>query len=186
MEIWKDLTGYIGIYQVSSNGRIKSLPRKIVRKNGQVAKVKETILKPGTDRYGYSFVVLCKNRTKRTTAIHRLVAAAFIPNPDNLPEIDHIDGDRANNHADNLRWNTRKQNANNPISIERYRKAGIIQKPYKQLQIPVQQLKDGFLIGSYSSIREAERATGIAHTSISRVIRGTLNTAGGYKWKYKE
>lgn len=67
MEIWKDLTGYIGIYQISSNGRIKSLPRKIVRKNGQVAKVKETILKPGTDRYGYSFVVLCKDRTKRTT-----------------------------------------------------------------------------------------------------------------------
>lgn len=186
MEIWKDLTGYIGIYQVSNNGRVKSLSRNIARKNGQIAKVKEAILKPGIDRYGYHLVVLCNNGTKRTTTIHRLVAAAFIPNPDNLPEIDHIDGDRANNHADNLRWSTRKQNSNNPISIERYRKAGIIQKPYKQLQIPVLQLKDGYLISSYLSIREAERATGIAHTSISRVIRGTLNTAGGYQWKYKK
>ena len=186
MEIWKDLTGYIGIYQVSNNGRIKSLSRKIARKNGQIAIVKEKILKPKKDRYGYFFIVLSNNNIRKTILVHRLVAAAFIPNPDNLPEIDHIDGDRINNRVNNLRWCTRKQNANNPISIERYRKAGIIQKPYKQLQIPVQQLKDGFLIGSYSSIREAERTTGIAHTSISRVIRGTLNTVGGYKWKYKE
>ena len=64
MEIWKDLTGYIGIYQVSNNGRIKSLSREVIRKNGQIAKVKETILKPGTDRYGYSFVVLCNDRIK--------------------------------------------------------------------------------------------------------------------------
>mgnify|MGYP000283881381 CR=1 FL=1 len=117
MEIWKDLTGYIGIYQVSSNGRIKSLPRKIVRKNGQVAKVKETILKPGTDRYGYSFVVLCKNRTKRTTAIHRLVAAAFIPNSENKPCVDHIDGVRFHNFVENLRWCTQDENMNYELAI---------------------------------------------------------------------
>lgn len=172
MEIWKDVPGYIGLYKVSNYGRVKSVKKQLV-------------LKTSGSGNRYKTVALC-NGMRKTFRLHRLVAAAFIPNPDNKPCIDHIDGDRANNHADNLRWSTRKQNANNPISIERYRKAGIIQKPYKQLQIPVQQLKDGFLIGSYSSIREAERATGIAHTSISRVIRGTLHTAGGYKWKYKE
>lgn len=66
------------------------MPRKIVRKNGQVAKVKETILKPGTDRYGYSFVVLCKDRTKRTTAIHRLVAAADVLEDYELDYIRHV------------------------------------------------------------------------------------------------
>lgn len=172
MEIWKDVPGYIGLYKVSNYGHVKSIKKQLVLK----------ICGSGNR---YKTVALC-NGMRKTFRLHRLVAAAFIPNPENKPCVDHIDGDRANNHADNLRWSTRKQNANNPISIERYRKAGIIQKPYKQLQIPVQQLKDGFLIGSYSSIREAERATGIAHTSISRVIRGTLNTAGGYKWKYKE
>lgn len=96
MEIWKDLTGYIGIYQVSNNGRIKSLSRKIVRKNGQIAIVKEKILKSKKDRYGYFFIVLSNNNIRKTILVHRLVAAAFIPNPDNLPEIDHIDGDRIN------------------------------------------------------------------------------------------
>mgnify|MGYP002991328437 CR=1 FL=1 len=173
MQIWKDIEGYKGHYQISNYGNVRSLK-------------KDAFLMKGGYLKGYKIISLWKNGTGKMFRVHRLVAAAFIPNPENKPCIDHIDGDRANNHADNLRWSTRKQNANNPISIERYRKAGIIQKPYKQLQIPVQQLKDGFLIGSYSSIREAERATGIAHTSISRVIRGTLNTAGGYKWKYKE
>lgn len=117
MEIWKDLTWYIGIYQVSNNGRIKSLSRKIVRKNGQFAKVKETILKPGTDRYGYSFVVLCNDRVKRTTAIHRLVAAAFIPNPENKPCVDHIDGVRFHNFVENLRWCTQDENMNYELAI---------------------------------------------------------------------
>ena len=170
MENWKVINDFPN-YEISNFGNIRN---------------KTTLLKIVPNKQGYNIVVLCNGGIRKTINVHRLVAAAFVPNPENKPCVDHIDGNRANNHADNLRWSTRKQNANNPISIERYRKAGIIQKPYKQLQIPVQQLKDGFLIGSYSSIREAERATGIAHTSISRVIRGTLNTAGGYKWKYKE
>ena len=182
MEIWKDLTGYIGIYQVSNNGRIKSLSRKIVRKNGQFAKVKETILKPGTDRYGYSFVVLCNDRVKRTTAIHRLVAAAFIPNPDNLPEIDHIDGDRANNHADNLRWVTVKENQNNPITKSKWigRKA----KPHHEKAI--EQIKNGIVVNVFVSIQEAARKGNFSATAICKVCKGKGNLHKGYKWRYKK
>lgn len=192
MEIWKDLTGYIGIYQVSSNGRIKSLPRKIVRKNGQVAKVKETILKPGTDRYGYSFVVLCKNRTKRTTAIHRLVAAAFIPNPDNLPEIDHIDGNRANNDATNLRWCTRKQNLNYQKAINNkretmkkvntwFKKTGKDNhnaKPVYQYDL------EGNFIKKWDCIHDAQRC-GFNHGNIISCCKGRLKHYKKYIWRYE-
>ena len=89
MEIWKDVPGYIGLYKVSNYGRIKSVKKQLV-------------LKTCGSGNRYKTVALC-NGMRKTFRVHRLVAAAFIPNPDNKPCIDHIDGDRANNHADNLR-----------------------------------------------------------------------------------
>lgn len=90
-EIWKDIPGYVGIYQVSNYGRIKSLSRLIYRKNGQISKTQGKILSPGIDKYEYYIVVLC-NGKKETKTVHRIVALAFINNPNNLPEIDHKDG----------------------------------------------------------------------------------------------
>ncbi len=108
MENWKFINAN---YEVSDKGNIKSVN---YRGTG-----KSAIRKQSISKNGYMRVILSDNGKNKTYFVHRLVAEAFIPNPDNLPEIDHIDGDRANNHADNLRWSTRKQNANNPITRKR-------------------------------------------------------------------
>lgn len=182
MEIWKDLTGYIGIYQVSNNGRIKSLSRKIVRKNGQIAIVKEKILKSKKDRYGYFFIVLSNNNIRKTILVHRLVAAAFIPNPENKPCIDHIDGDRANNHADNLRWVTVKENQNNPITKSKW--IGKKAKPHHEKA--VEQIKNGIVVNVFVSIQEAARKGNFSATAICKVCKGKGNLHKGYKWRYKK
>lgn len=184
-EIWKDIPGYVGIYQVSNYGRIKSLSRLIYRKNGQISKTQGKILSPGIDKYGYYIVVLC-NGKKETKTVHRIVALAFINNPNNLPEIDHKDGNRKNNKVENLRWVTRKENANNPISKLRYSHAAKQIKNYKYLMQSVRQIKDGKVIAEYESMREAERQTNIAHSSIKKAINGKLKNAGGFQWEYKK
>lgn len=117
-EIWKDVPGYSGLYQVSNKGRIKSVERRVngPKCNGRI--VRERILKPANDSDGYKTVVLFNGKTRRTRTIHRLVALAFIPNPDEKKEIDHINAVRADNRVENLRWATRKENGTNPITIQ--------------------------------------------------------------------
>jgi len=119
MEVWKAINEYNERYEVSNCGRVRSNDMVVNGRKLGCHTIKGRILKPYTDKEGYKGVVLCVAQKRKTFRLHRLVAAAFIPNPDNLPEIDHIDGDRANNHADNLRWSTRKLNSNNPITRKR-------------------------------------------------------------------
>lgn len=112
-EIWKDITGYEGKYQVSNLGNVKSLN---YRGNG-----KERILKPRpVSSTGYLAVTLSNSDTQKTLKVHRLVAQAFIENPNNKPCVDHINTNKTDNRADNLRWVTRKENNNNPITRERH------------------------------------------------------------------
>jgi hypothetical protein len=108
-EIWKDIKGYEGYYQVSNLGRVKSVARVIQRKSKPYT-VKEKILKARPDKDGYKYLVLCVNCKTKTTSIHRLVAQAFIPNPDNLPCINHKDENPANNNVENLEWCTYSYN----------------------------------------------------------------------------
>lgn len=118
-EIWKDIKGYEGWYQVSNLGRIKSLARTFVRKNGTSFKVRERILKCALDHGGYPYVTLIKLKERYNKSIHRLVAQAFIPNPENKPHIDHIDANPKNPMANNLRWVTVGENSLNPITMKR-------------------------------------------------------------------
>lgn len=102
-EIWKDIEGYEGLYQVSNLGRIKSLPR-----NGTIKK--EKILKSRKDKDGYLLINLCKNNKVTTFKVHRLVGLMFLDNPNSLPEINHNDGNKENCEVTNLCWTTRSEN----------------------------------------------------------------------------
>ena len=101
-EQWKDIEGYEGLYQISNLGRVKRLIGINI--------YKEHYLKPVKDRYGYLYVCLSKNNKHKVKTLHRLVAIYFIPNPDNKPCVNHIDGNKKNNKVENLEWCTYKEN----------------------------------------------------------------------------
>lgn len=103
MEIWKDIEGYEGLYEISNLGRVKSLPRNTTK--GGI----KTVYKSG--KSSYYKVLLCKNGKQKQPTIHRLLASAFIPNPDNKPQVDHINGDKTDNRIENLRWVTKSENS---------------------------------------------------------------------------
>ena len=174
MEIWKDVPGYIGLYKVSNYGRVKSVKKQLV-------------LKTSGSGNRYKTVALC-NGMRKTFRLHRLVAAAFIPNPDNKPCIDHIDGDRTNNHADNLRWVTYLENNNNPITKKRLSennaknmqgKKGVLHPNSK----PVKMMKNGICLKTYQSIHLAKK-DGFNDTLIIRCCKGRMKKHKGYNWEY--
>jgi len=109
-EIWKDIKGFEGWYQVSSLGKIKGLERQIPHSSGGLQTLKEKTLKPAKDSKGYYIVILCKNSTRFTRKVARLVAQAFIPNLHNKPQINHINGIKTDNRLENLEWCTNSEN----------------------------------------------------------------------------
>lgn len=169
MEEWKDIKGYEGLYQVSNMGRIKSL------KNN-----KETILKPYRVSTGYYKIDLRKKGVRKIKPIHRLIADAFIDNPDSLTDVNHIDGNKANNTILNLEWTTRADNIKHSYKHKLH-----VHKPSCK---PVQQISidTGEIIKIYKSINEAARQLGIRHESISACVKGVTSSYGGYKWNVIE
>lgn len=123
-EVWKEIEGYEGIYKVSNLGRVKSLERFINDKGG-LHKIKPKFLTLSKRKDGYVAVRLSKNGVYKSVKVHRLVASAFIPNPDNKPQIDHIDTNRENNCVENLRWVTPSENCRNPLSLKNYSQSHI-------------------------------------------------------------
>lgn len=171
-EIWKDIEGYENQYQVSNFGNVKSLKRK-----------KPFLMKPKLN-IGYLSVELQFKQHKKWFRIHRLVAQAFLPNPNNLPQVNHLDENKLNNRADNLEWSTPKSNINYGTRNERVSKKLINRKDHSK---PVLQFdKNGNFINEYPSIKDAQRKTGIPNQHICNVCRGKSKTAGGYVWKYKK
>lgn len=178
IEIWKDIKGYEGKYQVSNLGRVKSLPRY----TGHGMR-KMRILKYGFNG-GYRQVVLCKNGKMKSQKIHRLVACAFLPNKDDTLVVNHKDGNKENNHVENLEWCTRQENVIHSF------KMGLSKVRYgkeNKKSIPIYQYTlDGKFIKEWSNSREVTRETKMDYRNINSCCRGKIKTAYGFIWKYAE
>lgn len=180
-EIWKNIKGFEGLYQISNYGRLKSLSRQVKNKNG-FRITKEKIIKPAIGSCGYYQYPLTKNGTKKTILVHREVAKAFVDNPNNLYEINHKDENKLNNFFENLEWCNRRYNNTykdrKEREIETQRNTHPSRKKIEQID------KSGYVVANYQSIREAERMTGIIHNNICECLKGRRKSAGGYYWKY--
>lgn len=202
-EIWKDIEGYEGLYQVSNFGRVKSLYFG-----------KEKILKQSKHKDEYLQVSLSRNGKKKTFTIHKLVALAFIPNPDNLLEVNHKDENKQNNHIENLEFcnhtyninygtckkriskahkgkkhlEETKQKLRKPKSEEHKQKIRKAQKgkPNYKRRKPIQQYtKDNVFIKEWDSAKSVSKELNIYASAITSCCRGTINSAYGFIWKYK-
>ena len=179
-EVWKDIKNYEGLYQVSNLGRVRSLDRYIETfiKN-QIGRYKCTkfykgyILKQQTYQ-GYKCVQIHTNGQYKWEKVHRLVAETFIPNSNNLPQVNHIDGNKENNKVDNLEWCTHSENikhAYNNNLINHYK------RKIKQYDL------QGNFIQSYSSIIEASKNSNVSNSQIYNVIIGKLKQTGGFVYR---
>lgn len=160
---WKPIVGFEERYLVSDSGQIWSLR-------------KHRALKPKIDRYGYETVVLSINGNPHYRTVHRLVAQAFVPNPNNLATVNHINEDKTDNRAVNLEWMSVADNDNHGTRNERMAD--------KKCKSPVEQVfPDGTTI-RYKGVKDASRKTGINRCCIAHCCKNTRKTAGGYKWRY--
>ena len=174
-EIWKPVKGYEEHYEVSNMGNVRSVDRYVMNGN-RCCLLKGNPKKAYPNSNGYLRAMLYKNGQRKLHLVHRLVANAFIPNPNNLPCIDHINTLRDDNRVANLRWCTRKENANNPLTIEHF----TCQKTNKSVYYIDEQGKKI----SFKSMHEAERQTNVPHSYISRSVNKKVPTLGR-QW-YKE
>lgn len=171
-EIWKDIDGFDG-YQVSNTGKVKSLNYNHTGK--------ERILKASINTYGYKIVNLFRYGKKKNMYIHQLVARAFIPNPDNLPQVNHKDEDKTNNNVSNLEWCDGKYNCNFGTRNERVAKAHTGVYNTKKSK-SVRCVETGVI---FPSANEVQRQLGFVKGNICKCCNGKqYKTVGGYHWEW--
>lgn len=160
---WKPIVGFEKHYLVSDSGQVWSLYR-------------HRALKPKIDRYGYEVVALFSHGKSHHRTVHRLVAQAFVPNPLNLPTVNHLNEDKTDNRAVNLEWMSVADNDNYGSRNEKMADA--------KCRSPVEQvLSDGSTI-RYKGVKDASRKTGINRCCIALCCKNIRKTAGGYRWRY--
>lgn len=170
-ELWKNVKGFEGLYLISDLGNCKSLDRTIIDKNGCKRHFKGTILHASINSSGYYYYVLTKQGKHYNKLVHRLVAEAFISNPQKLAQVNHKDEDKSNNTAINLEWVSPKTNMNYGSRPFLYN------KPIAQYTL------DGHLVKVWPSTKAAGKQ-GFRSSDISRVANGFHHTAFGYVWKF--
>jgi len=184
-EIWKDIPNYEGLYQISNLGRVKSLERIVLQKNGRKRVQHELIRKPRKVYKGYLQIDLWKNHEYSAKRINRLVAQAFIPNPENKPEVNHIDGNKENNCVDNLEWVTGKENMQHAIRTGLWKASHSPKKNRKSKKI-IQLDDENNVIKVWDSIRDIMKYYNLKYSShIYACINGKRNHYKNYKWKYE-
>jgi hypothetical protein len=172
MEIWRDIEGYEGIYQVSNLGNVKSLERLSMQNH----LLKEKILKPRKITDGYLSVSLCKNNKVKQFSIHRLVATAFISNSSNKPYINHIDCDPSNNNVDNLEWVTQKENLQYASKLKRMNN----DKKIPIIAINLTTKEETY----FNSQTEAAEQLNLSVGNINNILKGKYKKTGNYTFKY--
>lgn len=189
MENWKPIEWYEGLYEVSDLWNVKSLQKKWRWK----ILYREKIRKPQRNKQGYLRVILHKSDIKKYFPIQRLVAIAFVPNPENKPQVNHKNGIKDDNRACNVEWVTNGENQEHSYRILWRSKLHLseIGKKYwrnavEKRKIPVLQIsKNGSTINRFSSYTEASLATGVAIPNICHVLKWKRLYAGGYIWRYE-
>lgn len=179
---WRDIKGFEGIYQVSDTGLVKSLSRRVRLncKHGSVV-LKEMLLSQRLDMKGYLRVYLNDNGKTKFVPIHRLVAQAFIPNPENKPQVNHIDGNKQNNNVKNLEWCTNSENQKHAYRLGLNYVTGRAGRP--KISVIQKDLYSNKIINTFNSLKDAQRATGIQFTNIRKVLNGERHSAGGFAWE---
>lgn len=178
MEEWRDVAGYEGLYQVSNEGRVRGLTRKA--SDGH--KINGIVLKPKMQER-YMRVALYDGSGKsgrKIVMVHRLVAAAFVANPENKPQVNHIDGNRLNNHADNLEWCTQSENNKHAWKIGLQPHDAMTNATRKKV---AQIDNTGNVVKVWDSMSDAARALGLQVSNISHCCSGRITRTGGYKWR---
>ncbi|MDD3029819.1 MAG: HNH endonuclease [Alphaproteobacteria bacterium] len=165
MEYWKPVNGYEGVYEVSSEGRLRN-----VRSN--------KVLGENSRSQGYVQDALCKNGRRLQMRRHRIVAEAFIPNPENKREVNHKNGDKSDNSVENLEWVSHRENADHAW------RTGLTSAPPANMPRMVKQYYEGARIATYGSIKEASLSNRVSEEDICKCCKGKRKSAGGFTWTY--
>mgnify|MGYP001002749808 CR=1 FL=1 len=181
-EIWKDILGYEGWYMVSNMGNVKSVSRTVYFKDGRIRNYPEKMIKQSIDSQGYHIAKLSKNRVVFSGLVHRLVATAFISNPQSLPEVNHKKGNKSDNRVSELEWVT--ASANQIHSFKVLKRQGSTKGIFGDDSGHAIKIYCPTLGVSFGSLKTAAKELGVAPSAVSFALSGKRRHAAGLTFRY--